>query len=277
MTGAERYLAVNADDFGYTRDVNAGIVAAHTGGILTSTTLMANGAAFEDAVRLAREHPTLDVGVHFVLTGGRSVLDPGRELPGSVPDLIVAVALRRIRIYDELRAQIERIVNAGVRPTHLDTHKHTHLLPPVLDAVARLAEEFGVRWVRRPFDLPISGAPEEIPLKVRLVSHAFGVVRGHFHRTLTRHGCSTTDWFAGFQITGRFGPHSVVHLLDRLPPGTTEFMVHPGYCTAELMASRTRLKASRERELQAIVDPGVLAAVRRNGIIVTGYGGLPKS
>jgi predicted glycoside hydrolase/deacetylase ChbG (UPF0249 family) len=275
MAGGAKYLAVNADDFGFTRDVNGGIVEAHVKGILTSTTLMANGAAFDDAVRLARAHPALDVGVHFVLAGGRSVLRPERALPRSAGRLAVAVALGRIDVYAELRAQMEKIVAAGIRPTHADTHKHTHLLPAVLEAVARLGEEYGVGWVRRPFDLPLTGGPEDVPLSVRALSRGFSMVRGRFHRTLARRGCVTTDWFAGFQITGRFGAQSVVHLLDHLPAGTTEFMVHPGFCTVELMAAHTRLKESRERELRALLDPAVLEAVRRNGIQLAGYDRLP--
>jgi chitin disaccharide deacetylase len=276
MMGGAKYLAVNADDFGFTRDVNAGIVEAHERGILTSTTLMANGVEFDDAVRLAREHPTLDVGVHFVLVSGQSLLDPTRAFPLTVSGLMKAMALRRIRVYDELRAQMVKVVEAGLQPTHVDTHKHTHLLPPVLDAVARLSEEFGVRWVRRPFDLPLTGSPDDVPWKTRAVSRAFGFVRGHFHRALASHHCATTDWFAGFQITGRFGPQSVVHLLDHLPEGTTEFMVHPGFCTAELRAARTRLKESREQELRALLHPDVREAVRRNAIQLTGYGRMPR-
>jgi chitin disaccharide deacetylase len=276
MPDGAKYLAVNADDFGFTRDVNAGIVEAHAYGILTSTTLMANGVEFDDAVRLAREHPTLDVGVHFVLVGGHSLLDRSHELPRTVSELIQAMALRRIRVYDELRAQIAKVVEAGLQPTHADTHKHTHLLPPVLDAVARLSEEFGVRWVRRPFDLPLTGGPDEVPWKTRIVSRAFGSVRGHFHRALAHHHCSTTDWFAGFQFTGRFGPDFVVHLLDHLPEGTTEFMVHPGFYTAELLAARTRLKESREQELRALLHPEVREAVRRNAIQLTPYTRMPR-
>jgi predicted glycoside hydrolase/deacetylase ChbG (UPF0249 family) len=276
MADGAKYLAVNADDFGFTRDVNAGIVEAHLQGILTSTTLMANGAEFNDAVRLAREHPTLDVGVHFVLVGGNSLLDPSRAFPRTVAELMTAMALRRIRVYEELRAQIVKVVEAGLQPTHVDTHKHTHLLPPVLDAVARLCEEFGVLWVRRPFDLPLEGAPDEVSWKLRVVSLAFGCVRGHFHRALARHNCSTTDWFAGFQITGRFGPRSVVHLIDHLPQGTTEFMVHPGFCTVELRAARTRLKESREQELRALLDPHVREAIRRNAIQLTSYARMPR-
>lgn len=271
MSYGAKYLAVNADDFGFTRDVNAGIVEAHLHGILTSTTLMANGVEFDDAVSLARAHPTLDVGVHFVLVGGRSLLDPSRALPRTVSGLIQAIALRRIRVYDELRAQMAKVVEAGLRPTHVDTHKHTHLLPPVLDALARLAEEFDVRWVRRPFDLPLSGSPDDVPWKTRAVSRSFSFVRGHFNRVLARRHCFSTDWFAGFQSTGRFGPQFVVHLLDHLPPGSTEFMVHPGYCTAELQAARTRLKESREQELRALLDPSVIEAVRRNSIQLTPY------
>ena len=94
------------------------------------------------------------------------------------------------------------------------------MLGPVLEAVARVAEEYGVRWVRRPFDLPLTGAPERAPWTTRALSRAFSMVRGRFHRTLARRGCVTTDWFAGFQITGRFGAQSVVHLLDHLPAGT---------------------------------------------------------
>lgn len=267
---AARILAVNADDFGFTRDVNRGIVEAHTRGILTSTTLMANGAAFDDALELAREHPSLDIGVHFVLVQGHSLVT-GRPLPRTVAELIRALALRRMDPYAELRAQMLRIVEAGIRPTHLDTHKHTHLLPPVLEAVARLGEEFGVAWVRRPMDLPLMGSPAGAPWKVRAVSRAMSSLRGRFHRRLAARGCRTTDHFAGFQLTGRYSAEDVLHLLRRLPAGTTEFMTHPGFCTEELRGAATRLKESREAELRALTDGRVVAAVQEEGIRLSPY------
>jgi chitin disaccharide deacetylase len=197
---------------------------------------------------------------------------PGQ--PETVAQLMRAIALRRVDIHGTLRAQIERIVKTGLRPTHLDTHKHTHLLPPVLDAVARLGEEFGVTWVRRPFDLPLTGAPAEVPLAKRMISAAFRSVRGQFHSKLARHGCRTTDWFAGFQITGRFGAADVVRLIENLPEGATEFMVHPGYCREQLRAARTRLKESREAELRALTAPEVREAVARAGVELRGYATL---
>lgn len=255
-------LVVNADDFGFTCDVNRGIVEAHQNGILTATTLMATGAAFDDAVRLAREHATLDIGVHLVLVG-----EP--PSPPTVAQLIRAVALGRIRIYDELIAQVRRILDAGLRPTHLDTHKHTHLLPPVLDAVARISEECKIPWVRRPFDFPMT--PDGVSVTKRATSKALTVVRARFERILTRHGCRSTDHFAGFQITGAYGPAELVRLIASLPEGTTEFMCHPGVCTDELRSARTRLKESREMELRALTAPEVRTALERSGVQLVSY------
>ena len=269
-----KQLVVNADDFGFTPDVNAGIVEAHRDGILTAATLMANGDAFEDAVRLARQTPGLDIGCHLVLIGGHSLLTK-QAFPATVAQLVAALATRRIRVYDELAAQMHRIVDAGVRPSHLDTHKHTHLAPPVLDAVARLAEEFGVRWVRRPFDFPLNALRGGVPRLKRLSSDALGLLRRRFHRVLASHGCRTTDHFAGFQITGRFQTAELVELLSVIPPGSTELMVHPGRCGPALRAARTRLKESREAELAALVAPEVRQATLRHGITLVNYAALP--
>jgi predicted glycoside hydrolase/deacetylase ChbG (UPF0249 family) len=230
---------------------------------------MANGAAFDDAVRLARANPQLDVGVHLVLVGGDSLLT-GFPLPSAVSDLMHAVARRRIRPYEELKPQVDRIVNAGIRPTHLDTHKHTHLIPPVLNAVARLSEEYGIRWVRRPFDFPLSGAGNA-PWSVRLLSRCMHGLRMQFHNVLTKRGCRVTDHFAGFQMTGRFRAVELVALIGRLPDGLTEFMCHPGRCTDELRRMRTRLKESREEELNALTAPEVRKALSEHGVRLTRY------
>ncbi|MCU0245089.1 MAG: ChbG/HpnK family deacetylase [Bryobacter sp.] len=254
--------------------MNLGIVRAHREGILTATTLMANGAAFDDALRLARETPTLDVGCHAVLVQGQSLVT-GKPLPATVKDLIFALARRDLNPYAELRAQLERIVQAGLQPTHIDTHKHTHLLPPVLDALARLAEEFRIRWVRRPFDLPLDGTP--VPWTRRAVSRALGFLRRRFHSTLTRHGCQTTDHFAGFSLTGYLRTEDVIRLIENLPAGTTEFMTHPGVLTDELRHARTRLKESREAELRALTAPEVRAALDRAGVQLSGYRCLSSS
>jgi predicted glycoside hydrolase/deacetylase ChbG (UPF0249 family) len=266
---SRKRLVVNGDDFGFTPDVNRGILAAHRDGILSASTLMANGEAFDHAVRLARDTPSLDVGCHLVLISGRSVLPPYAPLPASAPELLRALAARRIRVYDELAAQVRKILAAGLEPTHLDTHKHTHLAPPVLDAVARIAQEFEIRWVRRPFDMPITAARGGA-LK-QAASRGLQVLRGRFHRVLARHGCRTTDHFAGFQLTGRFRAPELARLIRQLPAGVTEFMCHPGYCGEDLRHARTRLKESREREMEALVAPQVRAALVEAGVELVNY------
>jgi len=262
-------LVVNADDFGFTTDVNAGILEAHRDGILTAATLMANGSAFADAVRLLRENPSLDIGCHLVLVSGQSMLEPERELPRTVGELVRNVAGGRIRIYEELSAQVRRMVAAGLQPTHLDTHKHTHLLPPVLEAVARISQEFGIPWVRRPFDFPLQ--PGRAPWVKRAVNGSLRLLRGRVHRVLSRYGCRTTDHFAGFQMTGRFGPAALAQLIRALPDGTTEFMCHPGRCGAELQQAHTRLKQSREQELHALTSAEARQAIREAGIELVSY------
>jgi predicted glycoside hydrolase/deacetylase ChbG (UPF0249 family) len=268
---------VNADDFGFTTDVNEGIVDAHRNGILTSTTLMANGDAFEDAVRLAALHPSLDVGCHLVLIGGRSLLSPYGSYPATIAELLRTLGRRRLRLEDELRAQIRRIIDTGITPSHLDTHKHTHLLPPVLTVVARLSSEFGIPWVRRPFDLPLSCPPEEVPWAARAASTGMQFLRRRFHAVLQRHGCRTTDHFAGFQLTGRFQSDQLLNLIRALPEGTTEFMCHPGYCLDKLKNARTRLKESRARELEALVDPAVRKALTDAGVELRNFRTMPYS
>jgi len=230
-----KYLIPNADDFGFTRDVNEGIVLAHREGILTATTLMATGAAFDHAVDLARENPDLDVGVHIVLVGGEG-------FPPTLPRFLLS--LGRIRIYDELARQVDKVVKAGIQPTHLDTHKHTHLVPHVFDAMARVAQEFRIPWLRRRFG-------------------PFG--------WLGAHGCRTTDHFLGFEMTGRYGTSELVRLIRELPEGSTEFMCHPGFCTDELRAARTRLKESRRRELDALTSVEVRAAIEASGVKLVRY------
>jgi predicted glycoside hydrolase/deacetylase ChbG (UPF0249 family) len=264
--GGKIRLIVNADDFGFTRDVNAGIVEAHRYGILTATTLMANGDAFDDAVALAAENPSLDIGCHLALVQGRSVRDPARELPASLPDLLRALLRGEVPVYDEIAAQVRKILAAGIRPSHLDTHKHTHLLPPVLDAVARAAHEFGIPWVRRPFDFGIDG--KVAPAK-QLVALGMRAMRPRFAPALR--GLRTTDHFAGFQITGSLDEDSLARTLERLPAGLTEFMCHPGRSGPELRGAATRLKESRQVELAALLSPRTRRVIEQRGIELLNY------
>ena len=256
----------NADDFGFTRDVNDGIVEAHREGVLTATTLMANGDAFDHAVALAREMPSLDIGVHLVMVQGESVLNPGRALPATLQDLARALLRKELAVEDEAFAQVRRIVAAGIRPSHIDTHKHTHLFPPVLDAVAKVAREFKIPWVRRPFD---HAAGRGASLAKQAVAAGMKMMQPRFAKVLG--GLRMTDHFVGFQMTGSLDTGAMAETLRQLPEGLTEFMCHPGNCGPELQSAPTRLKESRAVELAALLSPQVRSVIAERKIELTNY------
>ena len=263
-----KYLVTNADDFGFTRDVNSGIVEAHTKGILTATTLMANGEAFEDAVRLAEEHPDLDIGCHLVLVGGRSLLGQRLPFPATTFELARKVYAGNIVIYDELAAQVQRIVSAGIQPTHIDTHKHTHILPPVLRALCAVAREFRIPWVRLPVDYPM-------PQRGAFSQHMAGLVMRRFSpsiaKTVATNQLKQTDHFLGFSVTGRLDDRMLAAMMPHVPEGSTELMVHPGHLRDELRNAPTRLKESRELELKALTSPSVRDALTAAGVELVNY------
>jgi hopanoid biosynthesis associated protein HpnK len=283
-------LIVNGDDFGYTRGVNCGVLRSFEQGILTSTTLMANGEAFGDAVERAQAHPRLGVGCHLVLVGGRaiapfekipSLADSEGRLPKSLGGFWVRLSAGRVRAADlerELRAQVERVCSAGIRPTHLDTHKHTHLHPRVMEAVARVAEEFGIRCVRKPFErpgnffrFPSAGRKRAAQLKQSAAATAARAGARGFGRLFRAHRLRTTDRFYGFGLTGLLHARAIVAMLADLPEGTSELMCHPGVCDAALDRAPTRLKRERELEMAALIDPAVRRAIDRAGIRLISY------
>jgi chitin disaccharide deacetylase len=256
-----RYLIVNADDFGFTRDVNRGIVDAHQNGVLTATTLMANGDAFEDAVRLAGQTPTLDVGCHLVLVQGDSVLTR-KPLPPGPKELIGALLAARLDPYLEFKAQIEKLLRAGVRPSHLDTHKHTHVLPAVLSAVMRVAQEFSVHFIRLPFD---SGWALVRPFE------------RWYRRKLLQRKLGSTDHFLGFRLTDHLSEETLAQTVRTLPVGWTELMCHPGYLGDELRVARTRLKQERQRELNALTSVRIRELVTECDVTLSNYRELAEA
>src|SRR5262249_44119867 len=159
-----RQLVVNADDFGLTTGINDGILEAHDTGILTSASVFPNAPATADAILRARSRPSLGLGAHLTLVDGTATL-PASRIPrlgpgdggfrGSWRPFVVACLGGQIRLADverELTAQVERLREAGVPLTHLDSHKHVHAYPPIFTVVARLADRFGIPVVRVPYE-----------------------------------------------------------------------------------------------------------------------------
>ena len=286
-----KYLIVNADDFGFTRGVNEGIVRAFKSGIVTSTTIMANGDAFEDAVEVALANPALGVGCHLALVGGRpvapagdvaSLIESDGMLPGTLTQLMTRLARGRVlqeHIERELRAQIQRVASAGIIPSHLDSHKHSHTHPSVMKAIARVAAEFGIKRVRNPFESvlapaltgPAARARRGVYLKQYGMSVAVAVRARAFRRFARDHAVLTPDFFFGVRLTGLLDAEAIRSIVESLQEGTTELMCHPGVYGQELEQARTRLKQQRQRELDALTDPDLRQAIDGLGVKLISY------
>src|SRR5487761_672044 len=284
-----KQLIVNADDFVYTRGVNAGMVRGFREGIVTSATIMGNGEAFEDAVECARANPKLGVGCHLVLVGGKcvataekvaSLADSEGRLPASLAVFVSKLSVGAIRseeIEVELRAQVEKVIAAGVQPTHFDSHKHTHAHPKVMEATVKIAEEFGIRRIRKPFE-DVKGlmwpAFRRGAWKQRATALMAGVNAPGFQRMADSHGMHAPDHFMGVAATGRLNRQAILDMIGAMGEGTTELMCHPGEYDEGLERSATRLKRERETELEGLTDPDVRAAVLRQHVRLIHFGDM---
>ena len=261
-------LIINADDFGLTRGVNRAIAELHEAGALTSATLMATGPAFEDAVAISRAYPTLGVGCHVVLTDGIPVLHPaeipsllgpdGKTFRASLTDFLLAVLRGKVNPDDvarEAQAQIAKLQRAGIDVTHIDTHKHTHMLPQVARPLLFVAERARIGAVRNPFEAPWSRALGHSELVRRLEVAALYPLRKKFEALpQVRSGAiATTDGTVGISATGRLDRETLAAILDHLPPGTWELVTHPGYNDPDLDRVATRLREHRNIEREALL------------------------
>lgn len=284
-------LIVNADDFGLTEGVNRAIIDGHREGILTSTTLMANGMAFDSAVAAGLATPTLGVGVHLNLTQGRPV-SPASRVPSIVtsggffypgPGILARrILTRQVELHDvetELRSQIEKIASAGIHITHVDSHKHIYLLPPIFTLVVKLAREYGIDCVRSPHEPAASAlGPLQsgrrgwtLMAKQYLLGRALSTLAGWQAKKLAKAGLCRPERFYGLSQTGFLNVQILEQILRALPEGTSELMCHPGYVDRELEATRTRLRGQRETELEALTSPGIRRLVDMLGIELISY------
>ena len=284
-----RRLIINADDFGLTSGVNRAILEAHGHGVVTSTTLMANAAAFPDAVRLAQSAPRLGVGCHVVLVDGAPVLSAERvsslleragedgarfhEGLGNFALRALCGRLQPDQIEAEVSAQIQKIQAAGLSVSHLDTHKHTHMFPQVLRPLLRAAKACGVMALRNPFELIqiTQLASRPVLWKRWLEVGALRSLAGKFRQAVAEAAMITPDGTLGVVATGALDPLLFHSMVEKLPEGTWEFVCHPGYNDAQLQGVRTRLKESRAQELRVLTSAATRELLARGGIELISY------
>lgn len=287
-----KQLIINADDFGMTRGINRAIAECHERGILTSTTIIANGDAFEDAVAFATRLSSLAVGVHLNLSQGKPAAPPGEvssllnsrgELFLKPPRLLHRLASKKVRpvhIERELRAQIRRAIDAGIAPDHLDGHLHTHVVPGVREIVIRLAKEFAISAVRCPIER--TGRPSRATNAKGLranaqragrhvVASGISFFARRFAKLLDAANLRYPQHFAGNIYVGAFDTRALTDVLATLQDGVTELMCHPGYVDSELAATGGSLQSQREAEVEALTSPAIRDLLQTHAIQLTSY------
>ena len=285
-----RNLIVNADDLGWTAGVNRGIAEAHHNGIVTSASLLANGEAFAEAVALARDTSGLGVGVHLNLNTGSpvaprasvpSLLNDAGEFEGGPDGLLLKIATRGLSMREvemEWSAQISKVRDAGIEPTHLDGHKHAHMLPGLFEIALRLAKRHGIEAIRVSHEasslraaLSTGELRAGAVLKQGVQARGLKLLARDARKQVERAGVSAADHFCGIAQTGELTREGVARLLRSLPEGTTELMCHPGYADEALRKTATRLQGSRQNELEILTDTEIRNLVASQGIRLIDY------
>jgi len=284
-----RRLIVNADDFGLTAGVNRAIVEGNRQGIVTSATLMTNAQASEAAIDLARAQPGLKTGCHVVLIDGvplsanlPSLTNGSGRFRSSLKEFAVAAVRKKVaaeEIEREVEAQVRKLQSSGIKLTHVDSHKHTHMFPHVLRPVLRAARACGIRAVRNPFE-PMRSWPGSMVLGtpglwLRSAGvMALGMFAAEFRRAIKEQGMVSTDGTVGIAATGLLDQDKLSRILEALPEGTWELVCHPGYSDADLQSAGTRLTQSREIELAALTSLATKEALARRRIELISYADL---
>lgn len=277
-------LIVNADDFGLEEEINTAIVRAHNEGIVTSASLLANGSAFEHAAALAQQNPRLGVGAHLTLTRGPSLVGAplvGTEAPslagreGLLAQSPVLFAMRAAfglvslrEVKREFRAQLERIRDAGIVITHIDSHQHIHLAPSIFDVVLDLAGDFDVKWIRMTLPLPLS--PEGRSLKGRMKQGLLKKLALWNVKKAKRAGIQWADYHTGIEYAGRMREDIWIDIVRRLPDAVVEVSCHPG--ADDLQLGRNHPWGYHwGQELTALCSDRVRAALQEAHVDMVNY------
>jgi hopanoid biosynthesis associated protein HpnK len=276
-----KQLIINADDLGLTSGVNRGILRAFQDGIVTSASLLVTGSAFEEAVTLARQNRELDVGLHLTLVEERAVLgrqalptlvDETGRFPRTSGEFFRRAVLGRIswdEVEREVAAQIARFQKAGLRLSHINSHQHLHMFPPVLQIVRRLTRKMDNVWIRNPVG-PWRKAPgvrmgrwlQQLGLNLTCLSAQ------RLHGLLLP---QMPDGMYGFEVGGRLTHSALEQILRKIPDGLYELICHPGEDDADTRTQYSHWGYRWAEELEALTAPETRVVLQEQGIVLTSF------
>ena len=269
-------LIVNADDFGFSANRNRGILEAAEKGIVTSVSILVGFPAADEAFDYVKRSG-LGAAVHLNLSEGapvtkglKTLVDGSARLLGKegVRDLLLSGKADFGEIEREFEGQVAKAVQAGVRLTHLDGHQHVHVYPGVAEPVACVAKKFGIRWIRCPLDDDMMAVPVHPDRLQDLLQYA--VVGKEARKVFERFGLRFTDHFRGAVISRAMSLEGMENLLRRLPEGSSELMMHPGYPDAgDAFSNEDRVK-----EVRILTDPRIRRLLEETGVQLCHFGQL---
>jgi len=276
-----KQLIVNADDLGLTPGVNRGILRAFQGGIVTSASLLVTGSAFEEAVALARQNPGLDVGLHLTLVEERAVLgrevlptlvDEGGRFPRTSSEFFRRAVLGRINwdeVEREIAAQIARFQKTGLRLSHLNSHQHLHMFPPVFKIVRRLTCGMNNVWIRNAAG-PWRKSPDvRMGRWIRLLGLNLNCLsaRALHVRPLPQ----MPDGMYGFAVGRGLTSRVREQILRKIPDGLYELVCHPGEDDVDMRTRYSHWGYQWAEELKALTAPETQVVLKEHGIALTSF------
>ncbi len=277
-----RRLIINADDLGADAARNEGIFEAMRAGVVTSASILPNGPALDHALEGIRSggFERVSFGVHLNLTEGRPLAEGLSCLTGPDGNFLGKTAAHRLLmntrdvslqadIAREVALQIERLLDAAIAITHIDGHQHVHVFPSALRTVAETATSHGIRRMRIP-DEAVAPGQDAVWADLLEEARRFGALGREARKILAGTGMVSSDHFRGLVLKGRLDLEGLLKLLETLPGGTTELMVHPGRVPAEAAFSAFSSK-DREQELESILDPRFRLALDRAGVVLVSF------
>jgi hopanoid biosynthesis associated protein HpnK len=276
-------LIINADDFGWSPEVNRGILKCHEDGILTSTTLLMNGPALDDAVKIARASPTLGVGVHMNIVRGTPLSDPARiptlvgthgKFMGSAERVLLRMMLGRIaeaEIRIEIEAQVSRFKEHLGAPTHVDSEKHMHAFVPFSSAAIAIAGAHNISTMRCPMETQHG---TDLAIMQRFKSWLLLRSAKLLKDLAKQANITTPDSFVGIVDTGRMTGERYRKIFDSTEDGVTEVMTHPGYVSKREHEDFPSgfIKDTREIEMKGLLETGLKEYAAERNIELIHFG-----
>jgi chitin disaccharide deacetylase len=274
-------LIVNADDLGADEARNNGIFAAIEAGTVTSTSILPNGPALEDAVcRISTLHSqNVSFGIHLNLSEGKPLSSGLRHLTGPDGSFLGKAATQRLlmrrgdleletEIRKEIDAQILLLQSSGVPIDHLDGHQHVHVFPAAIMLAAEAAKTYGILWMRIPEEHPDDCLADSLSPAMCEEARFFSGHAQAARPLLAEMGISATSHFRGLYLKGKLPASRWMEFLDAIPRGLTELMVHPGRAADPAIPGPFSgfSTADREKELAALIDGRFRTALFQTGV-----------